>query len=112
VTSYLDLPGSRGKLDRLLSEFGAAVLPGPPPGLGEVPADKALVCVADMGHYEAAGYIVTETEFATWTEPADTGQKTWLLMDRDTADRLCPGAAGDRESWQSGVERDAEAAAD
>ena len=30
-------------------------------------------------------------------------------MDRGMADRLCPGAAGDRESWQSGVERDAEA---
>ena len=27
------------------------------------------------------------------------------------ADRLCPGAAEDRESWQLGVERDAEAAA-
>ena len=27
------------------------------------------------------------------------------------ADRLCPGAAADRESWQLGVERDAEAAA-
>ena len=32
-------------------------------------------------------------------------------MERGTADRLCPGAAEDRESWQSGVERDAEAAA-
>ena len=32
-------------------------------------------------------------------------------MDRGMADRLCLGAAEDRESWQSGVERDAEAAA-
>lgn len=80
-------------------------------GLDEVPADKALVCVADMGEYEAAGYIITETEFATWTDTADTSPRTWLLMDREMADRLCPGAAGDRESWQSGVEGDAEAAA-
>jgi len=46
VTLYLDLPGSRGKLDRLLGEFGAVALPGPPGGLDEVTADKALVCVA------------------------------------------------------------------
>jgi hypothetical protein len=32
-------------------------------------------------------------------------------MDRETADRLCPGAAEDRKYWQSGLERDAEAAA-
>jgi hypothetical protein len=111
VTLYLDGPGPTGKLDQLLSEFGAAALPGPPGGLDEVPADKALICVADMGDYEAAGYIITETEFATWTDPSDTGSRTWLLMDRETADRLCPGAADDRGSWQSGVERDAEAAA-
>ncbi len=111
MTLYLDLPGPRGKLDRLLSEFGAVVLPGPPPGLDEVPPDNALVCVGDQGSYEAAGYIITEYEFALWADPADTTPKTWLLMDRDTADRLCPGAAEDQESWQSGMERDAEAAA-
>ena len=111
MTLYLDLPGSTGKLGRLLGEFGAVALPGPPGGLDEIPADKALICVADMGEYEAAAYIITETEFATWAGTADTSPRTWLLMDRGMADRLCPGAAGDRKSWQSGVERDAEAAA-
>ena len=111
MTFYLDLPGPRGKLDRLLSEFGAAVLSGPPPGPDEVPADKALVCVGDMGDYEAVGYILTGAEFATWADPADTGPKTWLIMDRDTADMLCPGAAEGRESRPSGMEGDAEAAA-
>jgi hypothetical protein len=111
VTLYLDLPGSRGKLDRLLSEFGAVALSGPPGGLDEVPPDKALICVVDMGDYDAPGYIITEIELAAWADPADTRPKTWLLMDRGMADRLCPGAAGDRESWQSGMERDAEAAA-
>jgi hypothetical protein len=111
MTLYLDLPGSRGKLDRLVSEFGAVVLPAPPRGLDEVPPDKALICVADMGEYEAPGYIITESEFAIWAEAPDDSSKTWLLMDRDTADGLCPGAAGDRESWQEGMEADAEAAA-
>jgi hypothetical protein len=96
VTLYLDLPGPTGKLDRLLSEFGAVALPGPPGGLEEVPPGKALICVADMGAYEAPGYIITEIELATWTGPADTSPKTWLLMDRQMADRLCPGAAEDR----------------
>jgi len=58
-----------------------------------------------MGDYEAAGYILTEAEFATLTDPADTGPKTWLIMDRDTAGMLCPGAAEGRESWPSGMER-------
>lgn len=41
------------------------------------PADKALGCTADMGTYEAAGYIITETEFATWTDtgPALAGHR-------------------------------------
>ena len=90
MTLYLELPGSGGKLDRLLGEFGAVALPGPPGGLDEVPADKALICVADMGEYEAAGYIITETEFATWTGTADTSPRTWLLMDRGMADRDGP----------------------
>jgi hypothetical protein len=111
MTLYLDLPGSGGKLDRLLGEFGAVALPGPPGGLDEVPPDRALICVVDMGDYEAPGYIITEIELATWADRADTRPRTWLLMDRGVADRLCPGAAEDRESWQSGVERDAEAAA-
>ena len=111
MTLYLELPGSGGKLDRLLGEFGAVALPGPPGGLDEVPPDRALICVVDMGDYEAPGYIITEIELAAWADPADTRPRTWLLMDRWMADRLCPGAAEDRESWQLGVERDAEAAA-
>lgn len=111
MTLYLDLPGKRGKLDLLVSEFAAVVLPGPPRGLDAVPPDKALVCVGDMGEYEAAGYILTEAEFAVWTDASDEGVKTWLLLDRDTADVLCPGAAEDRRSWQEGMERVAEAAA-
>jgi hypothetical protein len=102
LTLYLDLPGNRGELDRLVSEFGAVVLPGPPGGLDAVPPDKALVCVGDMGEYEAPGYILTEAEFAVWTDAADEGVKTWLLMDRGTADALCPGAAEDRQRWQGG----------
>jgi hypothetical protein len=110
MTLYLDLPGPRGKLDRLISQYRAEVLAGPPGGLDEVPTGKALVCVSDQGDYEAAGYILTETEFATWTDHDDP-DNTWLLMERETADRLCPGAAEDREHWQSSLERDAESAA-
>jgi hypothetical protein len=54
---------------------------------------------------------MTEIELVAWADPADTRPRTWLLMGRWMADRLCPGAAEDRESWQLGVERDAEAAA-
>ena len=60
MTLYLDLPGKRGRLDRLVSEVRCCSAPGPP--------DKALVCVGDMGEYEAPGYILTEAEFAVWTD--------------------------------------------
>jgi hypothetical protein len=53
MTLYLDLPGDRGKLDRLVGAFGAVARPGPPRGLDAAPPDKALVCVGDMGEYEA-----------------------------------------------------------
>ena len=66
--------------------------------------------MSDQGDYEAVGYILTETEFATWTDHDDPG-KTWLLMKQETADRLCPSAAEDRQHCQSSVERDAESAA-
>jgi hypothetical protein len=111
VTLYLDVPGPRGRLDWLIREGGAVVLPGPPRDLDGVPADRALVCVGDMGDYEAPGYIITEAEFAAWTDAADDRAKTWLLMDRGRADELCPGAAENRERWRAGREDDAEAAA-
>jgi hypothetical protein len=79
---------------------------GPPGGPGEVPPDKALVCVGDRGEYEAPGYLITEAEFAVWTDSADDGAKTLLLMDRDTADEPCR-AAKDREYWRVSLERDA-----
>ena len=39
-------------------------LAGPPGGLDEMPPDRALICVVDMGDYEAPGYIITEIELA------------------------------------------------
>ena len=111
MTLYLDLPDAKGKLDRLIRHYGATVLPGPPGDWAEVPPGKALVCVSDMGEYEAAGYINTEQEFLSWTDSADHDPRSWLLLERETADRLCPAAAEHREQWQSGVAREAEAAA-
>src|SRR5260370_2904899 len=95
MTLYIDLPSGAGKLEQLVSQFDAEVLPGQPRGLDEVPPDKALICVVDACAYEASGYIITEAEFGTWTYP-DGRPKTWLLMDRTTADELCPGATEHR----------------
>jgi hypothetical protein len=111
MTLYIDLPTAVvSKREQLIRQFGAEVLPAQPKGLDKVPAGKALVCVGDMGSYEAAGYIITEGEFASWTDPADRKQKIWLLMDRKIADELCPDAAGHRQVWQSIMAPDAEAA--
>jgi hypothetical protein len=65
-----------------------------------VSSDKALACVGDKGEYQAPGSIITDAEFAVWTDSADDGAKTWLLTDRDKAGELCPDAAQDREYWR------------
>ncbi|OPG12519.1 hypothetical protein [Microbispora sp. GKU 823] len=86
------------------------LLPGPPRGLDEVPNYKALICVQNMGTHEAAAYIMSEKDFAAWTASAEQSA-TWLLMDRQAADDLCPEAAKTRQYWQTGMESEAEAAA-
>ncbi|MFD8562971.1 hypothetical protein ACFV1N_37335 [Streptosporangium canum] len=111
MTLYLNLPDDTGKLEHLSGLPGSEVLPGPPRGLDDVSNDKALICVLDRGRYEAAGYIISETDFATWTGSTGDQPATWLLIDRQVADSLCPMAAKRRQSWQSDLESDAEAAA-
>lgn len=90
MTLYLHLPDGAGKLEQLANMAGSEILPAPPHGLDEVPTGKALICVADMGSYEAAGYIISEQDFANWTTPGDQDQKTWLLIEQQAADELCP----------------------
>jgi len=109
MTQYLGLPDDRRKLEQLTSIAGTEVLPSPPCGLDEVPAGRALVCVADMGEYEAAAYLITETDFAKWVNAACGAAKTWLLLDRKVADQLCPEAAAYRAYQESGVERESDA---
>jgi len=111
MTLYLDLPHGTGKLAQLTSLAGTEILSAPPRGLDEVPTGKALICVADMGSYEAPGYIISEKDFANWTEPADSTPKTWLLIDQQVADELCPEAPQWRQYWASALAGDAEAAA-
>ncbi|MGJ6969855.1 hypothetical protein ACSDR0_49085 [Streptosporangium sp. G11] len=111
MTLYLNLPYDTGKLEHLSGLPGSEVLPGSPRGLDDVPNDKALICVSDMGTYEAAGYVISETDFAAWIRSVGDRPATWLLMDRQVADDLCPEAAERRRSWQSDLESDVEAAA-
>lgn len=111
MTYYLNLPDDKGKLEQLVSLAGSEVLDGPPLGLDDVPTGKALVCVADMGAYDAAGYILFEADLANWTRPGDPDPKTWLLIDQQTAEALCPEAPGQREFWDQEAAEAAEAAA-
>jgi hypothetical protein len=111
MTLYLNLPQGTSKLAQLASLAGAEILSAAPHGLDEVPTGKALICVADMGSYEAPAYIISEKDFAGWAEPADSIPTTWLLIDRDVADDLCPEAPQWRQYWASALAGDAEAAA-
>lgn len=93
MTLYLDLPSPRGQPDRVVSQFGAEVLPAPPGGLDEVPTDKALVGVSDPGDYEAAGCI-----------PAEADSRRGLIAPTEPEDLAAHGA-GDRRPivpWRGG----------
>jgi len=111
MTDYIEVPDPFDKAQQLVDMYGAAILPRQPGGLDEVPSDKALVCVMDHGGWESAGYIAVEEEFARWVDPAIHLTRTWLLMNRQRADELCPDAAGRRRQEEPSLTGEAEAAA-
>jgi hypothetical protein len=111
MADYIEVPDPFDKAQQLVGMYGAEILPRQPGGLDEVSSDKALVCVLDNGVWEAASYIAVEEEFARFVDPADHRTRTWLLMDRQRADELCPEAAERRRQREPSLAGEAEAAA-
>lgn len=85
---YIETPVLHGKAAWLADAYDAELLAGPPVDLSELPEGKALVCVADNGIFEAAGYAFSDAELDAFDEPADTRPKQWLVMDKPTVEKL------------------------
>jgi hypothetical protein len=83
------LPGpTKGKVDHLISTYGAERLAQPPKAFHDIPEGKALICVVDTVTYETASYCFSAAELALLNDATDFRPRTWLLMDKDGTERL------------------------
>lgn len=67
---------------------GDAIEVAMPKNFDDIPEDKALICCINNGKFEAAGYAFSEQEFHVFALREDSRPKTWLLMDKELAEKL------------------------
>jgi hypothetical protein len=83
------LPGpTKGKVDHLIATYGAERVARPPAAFRDIPAGKALICVVDTVTYETASFCFSAAEMALLNDSSDFRRRTWLVMDRATAEEL------------------------
>ena len=84
---YIETGTAKNKVDFLVENHG-----------GEIVFDYkvqeclklglGVVCVVDNGPFEAAAFVYSQAEFDAFHDPADFRPKTWVVMDRETAEKL------------------------
>ena len=79
---------TKGKVDHLITTYGAERVPHPPDAFHDIPESKALVCVVDSVTYETASLCFSAAEMALLNDSSDFRSRTWLVMDRTTAEEL------------------------
>ena len=109
---YINLPEAKNKADQLVKLYGAEKLPKAPPSFFTVEG-KALICVVENPHFDAAAYCYSQGEFDAFTyveTPEDIKRHrreaeamgaeylhlgepgprptTWLLMDKKLVEDL------------------------
>ena len=75
------------KAQYIVSEYDGKIIPKPK-SFEEVDSKKALVCVVDNGFFEAAGHCFSPKEFIEFSRPDDQRKKTWLVMNKELAEKL------------------------
>ncbi len=98
---YIETPTPLRKAQQLEAVYDAVIVPRPE-GWGDVPKDKALICVLQNGPFDAAGLCYDEREFEAFRRPHTGCQRTrtWLLMDRALAYSLAGYEERNRASGQ------------
>jgi hypothetical protein len=79
---------TKGKVQYLVDMYQAVVLDRPPRNFRDIPDRQALICVVDTIHYEVASYAFSQQEFSLLDDHSDFRKRTWLLMDKTTANQL------------------------
>ena len=83
------LPGpTKGKVDHVIATHGAERISRPPDAFHDIPLNKALICVVDTVTYETASFCFSAAEMALHNDSSDFRRRTWLVMDRATAEEL------------------------
>ena len=85
---YIEVPNKKGKAKQLVFLHGAKLLPMRPEEFGDVPEDKALICVVDNGPFEAANLVPDDERFIHIADTPDQREMWWLLMDKTLAHKL------------------------
>ena len=78
---YIQTPENTGKTAQLVKLHGATIIKRPG-SFDDVPVDKALICVAGNGLFDAAAYCFSASEFDAFNQPNDGRPRQWLLMDK------------------------------
>ena len=87
---YLETPtaSAMGKGFDLIQHYEAQLLTFTPKW-GEIPRDKALICVVNNPTFEAAALCYNMEEFRVFAHNLnDSRKKAWLYMDKATAHDL------------------------
>lgn len=86
---YIEVPNNRNKAEQMRTLHNAQVILQPKM-LTEIPKDKALICVVENGTFDAAAIVFNQHELDDFIYDGTTRRKTWMLIDKQRAFRLCP----------------------
>lgn len=89
---YLKLAMDQHKAMQLVADHGGKIVE-PPRNLGEIPRDKALICVVENPTFDAALLCYSEDELFASLHGLNGRQCLYVIMDRTLAHQM----AGYRE---------------
>ena len=85
---YIETNSNKNKAEFLIDNHGAIKLAGVAEAKQAMDEGLGVVVVLDNGPFEAAGYAFEPRELAEFSRPDDPRPKTFLAMDKPTAERL------------------------
>ena len=83
---YIQGP-AKGKVGHIVENLGGLIVSQNEASKEIDSDDLAVICVVDNGPFEAAGYCFSRQEFEVFTRPGDNRPKTFLVMDKETAEK-------------------------
>lgn len=84
---YIETDSAKGKAAYLIKHHAAELI-GRPAKFEDVPADKALVCVVQGMHHDAAALCHDKRTYQDCSQVLDNRSRVWLLMNREEAHKL------------------------